>query len=552
MKFPSALSRVLLLVCLYFGIRHSALELHAQPAPVLADPTTGALLRPSAANFISGQGLLTSAAAASTYASRGANTDITSTTALNSITAASGANLTLTSGVSAGNIVLGKDADDNPLNSITGSAWVKSGVADASNYTPIYWGSTRDKWALGSGVYTSNSTTSYTGGLGFNGAYIRTGGVNDGTNSRFGLLWETCYNGGADGVDTEMYYYWDGPDGATSFRPFQINTSWGVAYGAPVAKPIGWTSTTLKANRFGITSPSGAAQNLAGGPAFLVDYDVTPLLLTFGGQIIAEERITSKSTTGSLEVWSTDAPTDTKRARFYTDPSAGTFVGLFTNDAASSSEAWLGVTRTNTAPGVASIYAKTVVENTTEASAGDGALRTTGGIYATKAIRSGSTTASTSTSTGSGVFAGGIGLAGALWAGSDIVTSGNGVGFVYNNTNAATGNRRWAWISGDSGATNVLSLRAQSDNGSSQEAVIGVTRTGVAATGFSVYAATEATTAGAGSLTTAGGIYATKKIVTSSDVEVADIGEGLILKSANGTRWRLTVSDAGASVWTSL
>jgi len=39
----------------------------AQPAPVLADPTTGALFRPSAATFISGNSLLTTTAAAAAY-----------------------------------------------------------------------------------------------------------------------------------------------------------------------------------------------------------------------------------------------------------------------------------------------------------------------------------------------------------------------------------------------------------------------------------------------------------------------------------------------------
>jgi len=39
----------------------------AQPAPVLADPTTGALFRPAAATFISGNSLLTTTAAAAAY-----------------------------------------------------------------------------------------------------------------------------------------------------------------------------------------------------------------------------------------------------------------------------------------------------------------------------------------------------------------------------------------------------------------------------------------------------------------------------------------------------
>jgi hypothetical protein len=38
----------------------------------------------------------------------------------------------------------------------------------------------------------------------------------------------------------------------------------------------------------------------------------------------------------------------------------------------------------------------------------------------------------------------------------------------------------------------------------------------------------------------------------SGDFEINDIGEGLIVKSPDGSRWRLTVSDAGVSVWTKL
>jgi hypothetical protein len=41
-------------------------------------------------------------------------------------------------------------------------------------------------------------------------------------------------------------------------------------------------------------------------------------------------------------------------------------------------------------------------------------------------------------------------------------------------------------------------------------------------------------------------------LMTADDIEISTIGKGVIVKSPNGTRWRLTVDDAGASVWTSL
>lgn len=63
-------------------------------------------------------------------------------------------------------------------------------------------------------------------------------------------------------------------------------------------------------------------------------------------------------------------------------------------------------------------------------------------------------------------------------------------------------------------------------------------------------AASTNTTSGA--LVVGGGLGVAGKINCGGDVETADIGEGFICKSPNGTRWRITVSDAGAFVATSL
>ena len=40
--------------------------------------------------------------------------------------------------------------------------------------------------------------------------------------------------------------------------------------------------------------------------------------------------------------------------------------------------------------------------------------------------------------------------------------------------------------------------------------------------------------------------------VSSADIEVTNATKGLVLKSANGTRWRITVDDAGIPTITAL
>jgi hypothetical protein len=55
-----------------------------------------------------------------------------------------------------------------------------------------------------------------------------------------------------------------------------------------------------------------------------------------------------------------------------------------------------------------------------------------------------------------------------------------------------------------------------------------------------------------GAITTALTIAGSGAATFANDVEVTDNTKGVILKSANGTRWRLTVSDAGALGATSL
>lgn len=42
------------------------------------------------------------------------------------------------------------------------------------------------------------------------------------------------------------------------------------------------------------------------------------------------------------------------------------------------------------------------------------------------------------------------------------------------------------------------------------------------------------------------------RFITGEDIEVSTIGKGIILVSPNGTRWRVTVNNAGVLVVTSL
>ena len=153
------------------------------------------------------------------------------------------------------------------------------------------------------------------------------------------------------------------------------------------------------------------------------------------------------------------------------------------------------------------------------------------------------TTASTSTTTGALTVAGGVGVAGALWSGGDnyITRSAGTSGVVqfgiYNGSETGTattllqavgragtnafgevgaggsGDRTniIAFTSGDSriGTTNAFALKLYTN--SISRLSVGASTGDVALT-----SATEATTAGAGSVTTAGGIYATKRVVTAT------------------------------------
>lgn len=91
----------LFLLGLFASVVCSCGPLHAQPANVMADPTTGALFRPSAATFISGNSLLTSTAAAAAY--QPIDSDLTAIAALT--TTANGRSLLTLASVPSGALV---------------------------------------------------------------------------------------------------------------------------------------------------------------------------------------------------------------------------------------------------------------------------------------------------------------------------------------------------------------------------------------------------------------------------------------------------------------
>lgn len=208
-----------------------------------------------------------------------------------------------------------------------------------------------------------------------------------------------------------------------------------------------------------------------------------------------------------------------------------------------------------------------------------------------------STVASTSTTSGSATFGGGIGVAGAVYSGVglygrrtagdlalDLRTTTSGVAILnlfgfgtQTSVNTAANNGATITLqnqdatpgtftsigSNDASGSAVAKIAFVAIDDATNEGRISImsrpaggnltewlTLSGAGT--LNSVATTEATTGGTGSLTTAGGIYAAKKVVSSGDFEAADIGEGFIVKSPNGTRWRITVDNAGAITTTAL
>lgn len=142
------------------------------------------------------------------------------------------------------------------------------------------------------------------------------------------------------------------------------------------------------------------------------------------------------------------------------------------------------------------------------------------------------TTASSSTTTGSATFGGGIGVAGTSWFGGQVNSQSTGfnAAFVARNTTASTG-RVFTFGSNDSGSAYI------------RDATAAIDRLTIASTGeAAITSTTEATTAGAGSLTTSGGIRAAKSVVAMT---------GLIVDktvTAGGTTGAQTINKPAGTV----
>lgn len=185
------------------------------------------------------------------------------------------------------------------------------------------------------------------------------------------------------------------------------------------------------------------------------------------------------------------------------------------------------------------------IPSSTEATTGGTAsLTTAGGIYASKAIVSGSTTSGTSTTSAAilgksaglteNLFVGGTlntignaGIGGSSVAGSSLTltfdsTTNNAIRFADIKSGAA---RTWYFGPGTAGFGFVLydstagTAPLKFATGAQYDGAVFVANNssgGYVALGST----TEASTGGAGSLTTAGGIYAAKKIISGSDMIV--------------------------------
>lgn len=157
---------------------------------------------------------------------------------------------------------------------------------------------------------------------------------------------------------------------------------------------------------------------------------------------------------------------------------------------------------------------------------------TTPGTGAFTTVTASSTTASTTTGTGSIINSGGFGNAGAINAGGGITT-----------TQSSTG---------------LAELRATNSNASGYSGV-GIVNTGASGRWWTI--GVGGNTAGNASLRqklyvydeTSAAIRSTMDtngnyVLSTGDIELETIGKGVIIKSPDGTRWRVTVSNAGAMV----
>jgi hypothetical protein len=191
------------------------------------------------------------------------------------------------------------------------------------------------------------------------------------------------------------------------------------------------TASTTTSGAFRVGTNVGLSGN-AGGASYFGGQ-----VSSAGGGTTATLPFTSANATlGGFEVYSGSATANQRIWQWQ----AGTAIGDGTirlraiNDALSNGSNAISITRTGDAVGTITLGTAAAIVNlpgTTEATttAGVGALTTAGGIHAAKRIVSDSTEASVGSTTGSGIFAGGI-YAGAASYFAGAVTIGNTVNAV--------------------------------------------------------------------------------------------------------------------------
>jgi hypothetical protein len=121
-------------------------------------------------------------------------------------------------------------------------------------------------------------------------------------------------------------------------------------------------------------------------------------------------------------------------------------------------------------------------------------------------------------------------------SGSRITSSQNGIVALTNNSGDSFGRLQFGGIT--------TSYPSIVRNGS------GIDVRDAANTIFTPLAASNITANG--SIYATSGIYATGTIITNNDIEVSDFAKGVVLKSSDGSRFRITVNNSGALTTTQL
>lgn len=317
-----------------------------------------------------------------------------------------------------------------------------------------------------------------------------------------------------------------------------------------------YTARTLTGTAAEITVTNG--DGVAGAPVLSL-----PTALTFTGKTVTGGTFASPTLTtpalGVATATSINGNFFTTGSSTYTGTAGQTYTFPTTTATIARTDTGQTFTGTNVIGGISfASNAATSLNSVTSAALSNLTLGT--GTFgtavtfasATGAVTLASTTASTSTTTGSLVTAGGLGVAGAGWFGG-TVHSGSAANAFTVDTNNVTGLNMKSVSSTVGMGLNASDQLVFNFGGIYPAAYQFYTSVGtglsVAPSTVNVGYTTEATTGGAGSLTTAGGIYAAKKIIANTELVA-----GTTLTTAGGTYLHITSSaltdGAGASVGT--